>query len=65
MMTEDDLLATAAAGMPVGIPRDLDDMSGENLMAYKSVLLFEIERVEQALNRRDGVRKGAEALFRT
>ncbi|OSQ38251.1 DUF1192 domain-containing protein [Thalassospira mesophila] len=64
-MTDDDLLKIAAAGMPVGIPRDLEDMSVENLAAYKSVLLSEIERVEQALIRRDGVRKGAEALFRT
>ncbi|WP_417845128.1 DUF1192 domain-containing protein [Thalassospira sp.] len=64
-MAQDDILAQAAAGMPVGIPRDLEDMSVENLADYKAVLLSEIERVEQALVRRDGVRKGAEALFRT
>ncbi|AUG53510.1 DUF1192 domain-containing protein [Thalassospira marina] len=64
-MDQDDLLASAAAGMPVGIPRNLDDMSVENLLAYKTALLTEIERVEQTLVTRDGVRKGAEALFRT
>ena len=64
-MDQKELLASAAAGVPVGIPRNLDDMSIENLLAYKTALQSEIERVEQTIVARDGVRKGAEALFRT
>ncbi|OKH88457.1 DUF1192 domain-containing protein [Thalassospira sp. TSL5-1] len=64
-MDQKEILASAAAGMSVGIPRNLDDMSIENLLAYKTALQSEIDRVEQTLVARDGVRKGAEALFRT
>lgn len=64
-MDQKELLARAAAGMSVGIPRNLDDLSIENLLAYKAALQSEIDRVEQTLVARDGVRKGAEALFRT
>tara|TARA_R110000868_G_scaffold162903_1_gene394445 strand:- start:8270 stop:8458 length:189 start_codon:yes stop_codon:yes gene_type:complete len=61
---EDDNLKKANVTM-FGLPRNLDGMSVENLNDYRNALKQEIVRVDAALEHRNGVHAGAEALFKS
>ncbi|WP_404421529.1 DUF1192 family protein [Thalassospira australica] len=62
-MEEEDLQKAVAAMF--GLPRSLDGMSVESLVDYRTALMQEIARVEAAMEHRNGVRAGAEALFKS
>ena len=61
-MEEEDLQKPVAAMF--GLPRSLDGMSVESLVDYRAALENEIVRVDAAMKHRNGVRAGAEALFK-
>ncbi|MFC4236569.1 DUF1192 domain-containing protein [Thalassospira xianhensis] len=63
MTVEEDDLQKPLAAM-FGLPRNLDGMSVENLVDYRSALEQELVRVDAAMEHRNGVRAGAEALFK-
>ncbi|MDP2699880.1 DUF1192 domain-containing protein [Thalassospira sp.] len=64
-MDEADIFPQDPGMSGIGLPRNLDDLSVVALKEYKTALENEIARVDGMLEKRDGVIKGAEALFRS